>query len=279
VAQALHFQSPQAEGPFVKFNCAAVPENLAESELFGHEKGSFTGAVAQRIGKFEEADGGTLFMDEIGELSLSVQAKLLRVLQNQEFERVGSNRTIKVDIRLIAATNRDLPRMIRDGQFREDLYYRLNVFPITLPPLRERGSDIVLLADFFVGKYSERYGGKVKRISSPAIEMLLLYHWPGNVRELENVLERAIILASDEGVIREYHLPPSLQTAESSSTPYTGTLDHRLDQMERECLVESIKTTRGNMAQAARELGMTERLMALRLKKHKLDYRLYRPKE
>jgi Nif-specific regulatory protein len=279
VAQALHFKSPHAEGPFVKFNCAAVPENLAESELFGHEKGAFTGALAQRIGKFEEADGGTLFLDEIGELSPAVQAKLLRVLQQNEFERVGSNRTLKVDIRIIAATNRDLPLMIQQGQFREDLYYRLNVFPITLPPLRERGSDIVLLADFFVGKYSERYGGKVKRISPPAVEMLLSHHWPGNVRELENIIERAVILAEDEGVIREYHLPPSLQTAESTSTPSEGALDQRMKRVEREFILETLRTTRGNMAAAARVLGITERLMALRVKEHRIEPKRFKKNE
>jgi Nif-specific regulatory protein len=279
VAQALHFKSPRAQRTFVRFNCAAVPENLAESELFGHEKGAFTGAVAQRIGRFEEADGGTLFLDEIGELSPAVQAKLLRVLQQNEFERVGSNHTLKVDIRVIAATNRDLPLMIKQGQFREDLFYRLNIFPITLPPLRERGSDIMLLADYFVGKYAERYGGKVKRISTPAIEMLMLYHWPGNVRELENVIERSVILAADEGVIREYHLPPSLQTAESSSTSYEGTLQQRMKQMEREYILETLKTTRGNMAAAARRLGITERLMAIRVKENHIDPKRFKKAE
>ncbi len=275
VASALHYNSPRASGPFIKFNCAALPENLADSELFGHEKGSFTGAVAMRKGRFEEADGGSIFLDEVGELTLPIQAKLLRVLQQRELERVGGNKTICVDIRLIAATNRDLPTMIKNGQFREDLFYRLNIFPITLPPLRERGSDLLLLADFFVEKYSKAHNPAVRRISTPAIELLSTYHWPGNVRELENVIERAVILA-DDGVIHAYNLPPSLQSAESSGTRYTGTLETMLEKVEKEMLVESVKSSQGNMAQAARDLGLTERVMALRMKKYNLDWHLYR---
>lgn len=275
IASALHYNSPRASGPFVKFNCAALPESLAESELFGHEKGAFTGAVATRKGKFEEADGGTIFLDEVGELTLPIQAKLLRILQQRELERVGSNKTLSVDIRLIAATNRDLPTQIKEGKFREDLYYRLNIFPITLPPLRERGSDLLLLADFFVEKYAKLHNPTVRRISTPAIELLSSYHWPGNVRELENVIERAVILA-DDGVIHGYHLPPSLQSAESSGTRYTGTLDSMLEKVEKEMMVEAMKVSKGNMAQAARELGLTERVMALRMKKHNLDWHLYR---
>ena len=277
VAQALHYNSLRATGPFIKFNCAAVPESLAESELFGHEKGAFTGATAQRSGRFEDADGGTLFLDEIGELSLTIQAKILRVVQQREFERLGGNRTVNVDIRLIAATNRDLPEMIKAGTFREDLYYRLNVFPLTIPPLRERGSDIMLLADHFVEKYATVHDSPVRRISSPSIEMLLAYHWPGNVRELENVIERAVILA-DDGVIHGYHLPPSLQTPESSGTKWFGNLEQKIESVERETIIEAIKATRGNMAQAARELGLTERVMALRMSKHRIDFRLYRAK-
>ncbi len=276
-AAALHYGSRRAEGPFVRFNCAAIPESLAESEMFGHERGSFTGAVARRVGRFEEADGGTLFMDEVGELSLPIQAKLLRVLQTREFECVGSNKTISVDIRIIAATNRDLAAAVKEGRFREDLYYRLNVFPLVLPPLRERGGDILLLADHFVEKYAALHDSPVRRISTPAIDALMAYHWPGNVRELENVIERAVILA-DDGVIHAYHLPPSLQMPEGSGTRYRGSMEDRLDSVERELLVDALKTARGNMAQAARDLGLSERVMALRVQKHGIDFRLFRPK-
>jgi Nif-specific regulatory protein len=212
VASAIHYNSPLANGPFIKFNCAALPETIVESELFGHERGAFTGAQTLRKGRFELADGGTIFLDEVGELSLPVQAKLLRVLQEKTFERVGGSKPIKVDLRIIAATNRGLVDMVAKGTFREDLYYRLNVFPITIPPLRERGSDVVLLADYFVAMNAKQSGREVKRISTPALNMLMAYHWPGNVRELENVIERAVIL-SDDGVIHGYNLPPSLQTS------------------------------------------------------------------
>jgi len=275
VAQALHYNGPRAKKAFIKFNCAALPESLAESELFGHEKGAFTGALSQRKGRFEEADGGTLFLDEVGELSLSVQAKLLRVLQASEFERVGGSQTVRVDVRFITATNRDLLAMIAAGTFREDLYYRLNVFPLMLPPLRERGSDILLLADYFVEKYAKLHNSPVRRISSPAIELLMAWNWPGNVRELENVIERAVIL-SDDGVIHSYHLPPSLQSAESSGTQWHGSLDQKLDMVERETIIEAIKMSGGNMARSARELGLTERVMALRMRKYAIDYRKYR---
>jgi Nif-specific regulatory protein len=275
VAHALHYRSPWAQGPFIRFNCAAIPESLAESELFGHEKGAFTGAIAQRKGRFEDADGGTLFLDEVGELSPSIQAKLLRVLQTRQFERVGGNRTVTVDVRFIAATNSDLLSLVKEGGFREDLFYRLNVFPLTLPPLRERGSDILLLADHFVEKYSAAHGVAVRRISTPAIDALMAYHWPGNVRELENVIERAIIL-SDDGVVHAYHLPPSLQTADTSETKYHGSLRQKLVTVERDTLVDAIKASRGNMAQAARDLGISVRVMALRLRRYGIDYRAYR---
>jgi Nif-specific regulatory protein len=277
VAGALHYGSPRAEKSFVRVNCAAIPENLAESELFGHEKGAFTGAINQRLGRFEESDGGTLFLDEVGELSLGIQAKLLRVLQEQEFERVGGGETLRVDVRVIAATNRDLSERVKSGEFREDLFYRLNVFPLVLPPLRERGSDIMLLADFFVEKYAKIHSVPVRRISTPAIDALMAYHWPGNVRELENVIERAIIL-SDDGVIHVYHLPPSLQSPESSGTRYRGSLEERLRSVERELIIDALKASRGNMAKASRELGVSERVMALRVGSLGIDFRLFRPK-
>ncbi|MCX7654949.1 MAG: sigma 54-interacting transcriptional regulator [Treponemataceae bacterium] len=278
IAHAIHYNSPRREGPFVKFNCAAIPESLAESELFGHERGAFTGAAEQRIGLFEKAHRGTLFLDEIGELSLSIQAKLLRVLQFQEFQRVGGNKTITVDVRLVAATHRDLGQMVREGRFREDLWYRLNVFPLLVPPLRERGSDILLLADYFVEKYARQYNSPVRRISTPAIDALMAYHWPGNVRELENVIERAVIL-SEDGVIHAYHLPPSLQTPDTSRTHYRGLLTERLAQIEREMIIDALKAHQGNMLAAARDLGITERVITRRVKDYGIDYRLFRPKK
>jgi len=275
VASAIHYNSPVATGPFVQFNCAALPENLIESELFGHEKGSFTGASNFRKGRFEDADGGTIFLDEVGELSLSMQAKLLRVLQEKSFERVGGNKPVKVDIRILAATNRDLAAMVSAGTFRGDLYYRLYVVPVLIPPLRERGSDIVALADHFVAKYSVENGKDVKRISTPALDMLTSYHWPGNVRELENVLERSVLMADDE-VIHGYNLPPSLQSAKITGTAYKGTLESKLNAVEYEMLVEALKNTKGNMTTAARELGLTKRMMGIRMSKFNIDYRNFR---
>ncbi len=275
VAQAIHYASPRQSGPFIKFNCAALAENIIESELFGHEKGAFTGAIDSRRGRFEDAHQGTIFMDEIGELSLPMQTKLLRVLQEREFERVGGNKTIRVDIRVIAATNADLEASIKAGKFREDLFYRLNVFPIFIPPLRDRGSDILLLADFFVQKYTQLHSKRVRRISTPAIDMLMAYHWPGNVRELENVMERAVILSEDD-VIHAYHLPPSLQTSRESGTQYRGTLETKLEVVEKEMLIEALKDCRGNMAQAAKRLGLTERVMGLRVRKYEVDWMAFR---
>ncbi len=276
VASAIHYKSHRAEKPFIKFNCAALPESIIESELFGHEKGSFTGATANRQGRFELADGGTIFLDEIGELSMPIQAKLLRILQEKEFERVGGSKTIKTDIRVIAATNRDLEEEIESGKFREDLYYRLNIFPITVPPLRERKADILVLANYFVEKYNALNFKGVRRISTRAIDMFMRYHWPGNVRELENCIERAVIL-SEDNVIHGYHLPPTLQTAESSGTPASGSLQQRLDAIEHEMIIEALKRTKGNMAKAAAQLGLTERVMGLRVKKFKIEYKKYRP--
>ncbi len=275
VAHAIHYRSPRAGGAFIRCNLAALPESIIESELFGHERGAFTGADRQRKGRFELAQGGTIFLDEIGELSPKLQTRLLRVLQEKEFERVGGNETIRVDVRVIAATNRDLSAMILDGRFREDLYYRLNVFPIVVPPLRERKTDILLLADHFVEKYAKADGKEVRRISTPAIEMLMSYHWPGNVRELENCIERAVIL-SEDGVIHGYHLPPTLQTARATRTEYHGTLQERVDSLEYEMIVESLKNSRGNVSRAAQELGLTDRVIGLRMRKHGIDWKLFR---
>jgi len=275
VANAIHYNSPRASKPLVKVNCAALPESVLESELFGHEKGAFTGALAMRKGRFELAEGGTLFLDEIGDFSAATQIKLLRVLQEREFERVGGVTTIKADVRVIAATNRNLEALIESGKFRQDLYYRLNVFPIHIPPLRERKADILLLADYFVEKYAKANHKAVRRISTPAIDMLMAYHWPGNVRELENCIERAVVLSNDD-VIHGHHLPPTLQTAEASGTVFSGTLQATLDNVERELLLDALKSARGNRAKAARALGISERLMGLRVKKHGIDARRFR---
>ena len=211
VASAIHYASPRARNPFVKVNCAAMPSNLIESELFGHEKGSFTGAIRQKIGKFELAHRGTIFLDEIGSITLEVQAKLLRALQEKEFERVGGTQVIKTDVRILAATNKNLEEAVKNGEFREDLYYRLNVFPIYIPPLRERKTDIILLADYFLEKYAAENRKDIRSFSRATIDMLMQYHWPGNVRELENCIERPVLLC-EEDIIQPYHLPPSLQT-------------------------------------------------------------------
>ncbi len=275
VAHALHYASRRAAKPIVKVNCAALPEGVIESELFGHEKGAFTGAVAARKGRFELAQGGTLFLDEIGDLSAAMQIKLLRVIQEKEFERVGGTATIKADVRLIAATNRELEKLIEKEQFRQDLYYRLNVFPIHIPPLRERRTDILLLADFFAERYSRQNHKNVRRISTPAIDMLMAYHWPGNVRELENCVERAVLL-SDDDVIHGHHLPPTLQTAEASGTVPRGTLRATLERVEKELLVEALKSSRGNMAAAALSLGVTERIMGLRVHRYGIMSKRFR---
>ena len=271
IAQAVHYASPRSEEPFIRVNCSALPEGLIESELFGHEKGAFTGALQQRIGRFERASRGTIFLDEIGDLPPSVQVRFLRVLQEREFERVGGSRVLKADVRVVAATNRDLEVDMADGHFRTDLYYRLNVFPIHVPPLRDRRTDIVLLADHFVEKYNKRHGRSIVRLSTPAIDLLMAYHWPGNVRELENAIERAILLA-DGDVIHARLLPPSLQMA--TPTPggkRSGPLNVQLDALEKELIIDALKVACGNRAAAARQLGITERVMGLRVVKHGLN--------
>jgi Nif-specific regulatory protein len=275
VAVELHRLSRRAGAPLIKINCAALPESIIESELFGHEKGAFTGAVKERKGRFELANRGTVFLDEVGELSPQIQVKLLRVLQERELERVGGTGTIKVDVRLIAATNRNLEEEVKAGRFREDLYYRLNVFPLHIPPLRERKSDLVLLADYFTEKYAEKNGKLIKRISTPAIDLLTSYSWPGNVRELENCIERAVILSVDT-VIHSYNLPPSLQSAVSTNTEPTSTLEAALSRLEKELIVEALKIAGGNMAAASRRLGISERQIGLRVHHYGINWRLYR---
>jgi Nif-specific regulatory protein len=275
IAAELHRLSKRAGAALIKINCAALPESIIESELFGHEKGAFTGAVKERKGRFELAHRGTIFLDEIGELSPQIQAKLLRVLQERELERVGGTATIKVDVRLIAATNRNLDDEVKAGRFREDLYYRLNVFPLHIPPLRERKSDLILLADYFTEKYAEKNGKPIKRISTPALDLLTSYSWPGNVRELENCIERAVILSTDM-VIHSYNLPPSLQSAVSTNTEPITTLDAALSRLEKELIVEALKISGGNRAAAARRLGISERQMGLRVHHYGINWRLYR---
>ena len=275
VASAIHYSSHRAQKPYVKVNCAALSEGLLESELFGHEKGAFTGAVQPRIGRIEEAEGGTLLLDEIGEFSQAIQVKLLRVLQEREFQRVGSNKTFSADVRIIAATNRNLEEAVEQGTFRQDLYYRINVVPIFLPPLRERRDDILLLADGFVAKYSKRMGKKVSRISTPAINMMFAYHWPGNVRELENCIEHAVLLSTD-GVIHGHNLPPTLQMPEASSSPDAGSMPARVALLEKDMIVDALKATRGNTAAASRQLGVTARMLRYKVKKLGIDEQLRR---
>jgi Nif-specific regulatory protein len=277
VAHAVHFNSGRADKPFIKVNCGALPESVVESELFGHEKGAFTGAVSTRKGRFELAHGGTIFLDEVGDLSLMTQIKLLRVLQEREFERVGGNVTRRTDVRIIAATNRDLELLVEGRKFRHDLYYRINVFPIHVPPLRERKTDIPLLADYFVEKYGKANHKIITRISTQAIDMLMSYHWPGNVRELENCIERAVLLTTD-GVIHGRHLPPTLQTPGKAAVERTGTLQSALDSLERDMVMDALKVCRGNKTKAARLLGITERIMGLRVEKYGIDPRRFRTK-
>lgn len=274
-ANSIHYNSPRAKNSFVKVNCAALPSNLIESELFGHEKGAFTGAIRQKPGKFEIANKGSIFLDEIGSISLDVQASLLRVLQEKEFERVGGHKSIKTDVRVIAATNKNLEEAVEQGNFREDLYYRLNVFPIYMPPLRERKTDILLLADHFLEKYARENSKEIRRFSTPAIDMLMNYHWPGNVRELENCIERAVLLC-EEGVVHSYHLPPTLQTGVESNTLPELSLEEAVANLEREMIIDALKNSRGNITQASDLLKTTVRKFAYKAKKYGVDYRNYR---
>ena len=272
VASAIHYAGRRAEGPFVKVNCAALSENLLESELFGHEKGAFTGAMYARVGRIEEAHGGTLFLDEIGDFPPALQVKVLRVLQEREFQRVGSNQTISADIRILAATNRDLEAAMEQGQFRQDLFYRINVFAIHVPPLRERRDDIMPLADHFIAKYAAKLDRPVRRISTSAINMMYAYHWPGNVRELENCIEHAVLMSRDS-VIHAYDLPPTLQTPETTDAASPQKLKSRVGLLERDMIVDSLKRNEGSIRCAAGELGITERMIRYKIKKLGIEYR------
>jgi Nif-specific regulatory protein len=275
VAQAIHYNSLRAKRPFIKVSCAALPESLIESELFGYEKGAFTGAQASKKGRFELAEGGTLFLDEIGELNLATQVKLLRVLQAKEFERLGGTKTIRANVRLIAATNKDIEKAIAAGSFRDDLYYRLNVFAVFIPPLRERKPDLLLLADHFLEKASLANGKHIKRISTPAIDMLMSYHWPGNVRELENAIERAVVVC-DGQVVHAHHLPPTLQTAASSGTIMSLSLKDAIAAYEKDLIQDALKTARGNRAKAARLLSTSGRIMNYKVRQLGIDWRRFK---
>ena len=264
IARAIHQHSPRAGRPFVKINCTALPENLMESELFGYEKGAFTGANLSKPGKFEQADTGTVFLDEIGDVPLSIQVKLLRILQEREFERLGSNKTRHIDVRVLAATNADLRAALEEGTFREDLYYRLNVLPIDIPPLRDRKEDIPLLAQHFIRKLAKDNGSVAESISDGAMERLLAYHWPGNVRELENVMERSMVLANGpvlEAADIRMDLQPRNRVAVESFLPEGMTLD----QHEQALIREALKRANSNKSQAARLLGLTRNALRYRL--------------
>lgn len=275
IAHAIHYNSLRAKKPFIRVSCGALPETLIESELFGYEKGAFTGAHARKKGRFEMAEGGTLFLDEIGDVNLATQVKLLRVLQEREFERLGGTESVRVNVRLIAATNKDLEKAIAEGTFREDLFYRLNVFSIFVPPLRERKPDVLLLADHFLQKFAKEHGKNIKRISTPAIDMLSSYHWPGNVRELENCMERAVLVC-DEQVLHGHHLPPTLQTASESGTVTRLSLDAAIAAYEKDLIQDALKTTRGNRARAAKLLDTTERILGYKVQKYAIDCKRFR---
>ncbi len=275
IAHAIHYNSLRSAKPFIKVSCAALPETLIESELFGYEKGAFTGAQSRRKGRFELAEAGTLFLDEIGDLDPQTQVKLLRVLQEREFERLGGTETIKVNVRVIAATNKDLEKAIAADSFREDLYYRLNVFTIFVPPLRERKPDILLLADHFLEKFSTEHSKNIKRISTPAIDMLMAYHWPGNVREVENTIERAVLVCEGQ-VVHGHHLPPTLQTAEASGTTVRMSLAESVAGFEKDLIQDALKSARGNRAKAARLLSTTERIIGYKIAKYEIDCERFR---
>jgi two-component system NtrC family response regulator len=273
VARAIHFNSLRANGPLVTLNCAALPEQLLESELFGHEKGAFTGAVAQRKGRFETADGGSIFLDEIGDLSAALQVKLLRVLQERQFERLGSNRTLIVDVRVIAATNKDLESAMRAGTFREDLYYRLNVVTIQIPPLRDRREDIPLLLDHFLRKFAEKNRRNVTGLTVAARDALLKYDYPGNVRELENIVERSVLLCRGQ-VIDMTDLPATVRPGQrSAADPLPKDLPGVLAEIERQAIQSALDRSGGVQTQAANELGISERVLRYKMKKYRLESR------
>ena len=273
IARAIHYSSRRADQPLVKVNCAALPENLLESELFGHEKGAFTGAVARRIGRFEQADQGSIFLDEIGDLSPSLQVKLLRVLQEKEFERLGSSQTLKSDVRVIAATHCNLEESIQRGKFREDLYYRLNVVTISLPPLRNRKEDILPLLEHFLKKYNRENQKNIVSLSKEARDLLMNYHYPGNVRELENIVERAVVLCRGE-TLSIQDLPLNLREGKEEAAleriRESRNLPAALEEVERQMIAEALEKNSGVQTKAAGDLGISERVLRYKIKKYKI---------
>ncbi len=288
VARALHENSPRKDSPFITLNCAALPESLVESELFGHEKGAFTGALHTRKGRFELAHTGTLFLDEVGELSLATQARLLRVLQERSFERVGSEQSHQVDVRIITATNKPLEEMVEEGSFRKDLYYRLNVFAINLPPLRERKSDILLLVDHFLNVFSKQNNREKPKVSLAASEMLQQYSWPGNIRELENIIERSFLLIGKNAYILPQHLPLELHSVDcpinltkskkQNISLGIGTLPEQVEELEKNLITKALETHKGHIGAAAAALSITERIIGQRMRKYEIDYKKFRQK-
>ncbi|AFN74465.1 two component, sigma54 specific, Fis family transcriptional regulator [Melioribacter roseus P3M-2] len=279
IARAIHYNGSRKDAPFVVVNCASIPRELLESELFGHEKGAFTGAHQRKIGKFELANGGTIFLDEIGEMDIALQAKILRVIQEKEFERVGGNEIIKTDVRIISATNRDLRECVEKKLFREDLYYRLSSFPITIPPLRERRGDIVVLIDHFIKKNNEKLGKNVKGVTKKALKLLYDYDWPGNVRELENTIERCIILTEGDYIDTDV-LPPSITSDEISAVlPSNGILfdDNSpiipLEKLKEEAIKHALKVTDGNIVEASKKLKIGRATLYRLMEKYNIDYK------
>ncbi|QXF35010.1 RNA polymerase subunit sigma-54 [Photorhabdus luminescens] len=278
IAKAIHYNSSRAKGPFIKINCGALPESLLESELFGHEKGAFTGAQIQRQGLFERANQGTLLLDEVGEMPLNLQAKLLRVLQEKEFERLGGSQTIKTDIRLIAATNRDLAVMVEQGEFRRDLFYRLNVIHLSPPPLRERPEDIVLLAYHFLQKFSAENNKEIIELDASTLSILAEYHWPGNVRELSNALERAVIMSTGRVIFPDdlpAHLlfkpPPPLSSEPQHTLEHGHSLKESIKAYERRLISAALKNNQGNRSQTARTLGISRRALMYKLQEYRIN--------
>jgi len=269
VAHAIHANSDRAGGPFIKMNSAAFPETLFEAELFGYERGAFTGAVGRKKGRLDLAQGGTLFLDEIGDLPLPTQVKLLRVLQSREYERLGGTETLRADIRLIAATNKDLVAAVANGTFREDLYYRLNVFTITVPPLRNRRADIPALAQYFLEKYAREHRRDVRRLTTGALGALGAYSWPGNVREFENAIERAVVSCAGM-VVDESHLPKTIRGANQPNQGQPATLAQAVEQLERQMIADALQESQGNLARASRRLGTTERILSYKVRKYGL---------
>ena len=273
IAHAIHYASPRSGRPLVKVNCSAIPETLLESELFGHEKGAFTGAAQKRIGRFEEAGGGSIFLDEIGDLAPGTQIKLLRILQEKEFQRVGSNFNLKTDVRVITATHRDLEEAMKKGEFREDLYYRLNVISIHLPPLRERKEDIPLLIDYFLKKYSKQNQKAISDISKEARNLLLHYPYPGNVRELENFIERAVVLCRGEIITTQdlpFHLQEGKTEREWEFQKRVKSLPESLEEVERDLIVKALHQHQGIQTKAAESLGISERVLRYKMKKYRI---------